>query len=182
MYEELETSNDTATKSLTATVDPAADGTVTPASAESRPAQGSGVFQAAYRTSTSATPAAAGDTAVIGAVDSGAGDGGSFGATPLASDGKWEVAGSSGAFTWSYPLTTSPAPPRCRPALGARGRPGSPVAGCGPDAAAVLVPLCRRRRQGRRIPGRDVGFAMDLLVPGIEATGPSAESRRQLLK
>nr|WP_107054758.1 polymorphic toxin-type HINT domain-containing protein [Streptomyces sp. NRRL WC-3725] len=109
-YEELETSNDTATKSLTATVDPTADGTVTPASAESRPAQGSGVFQAAYRTSTSVTSAAASDTAVIGAVDSGSGDGGSFAATPLASDGKWEVAGSSGAFTWSYPLTI-PAPP-----------------------------------------------------------------------
>ncbi|WP_251091582.1 polymorphic toxin-type HINT domain-containing protein [Streptomyces sp. Caat 7-52] len=110
-YEELETSNDTASKSLTATVDPAADGTVTPASAPARPAPGSGAVQAAYRTSTSVAPAAAdGDTAVLGAIDSGSGSGGSFAATPLASDGKWEVAGSSGAFTWSYPLTI-PSPP-----------------------------------------------------------------------
>ncbi|MEV5728041.1 polymorphic toxin-type HINT domain-containing protein [Streptomyces pharetrae] len=115
-YEELESSNDTASKSVTATVDPAADGTVTPASASSDPAPGSGdasgpgVVQAAYRTSSSATPAAAGDTAVVGAMDSGAGNGGSFKATPLASDGKWEVAGSSGAFVWEYPLTV-PSPP-----------------------------------------------------------------------
>ncbi|MEV5338566.1 polymorphic toxin-type HINT domain-containing protein [Streptomyces sp. NPDC052676] len=109
-YEELETSNDTASNSITATVDPAADGTVTPASAGTDSASGSGVVQAAYRTSTSATPAAAGDTAVVGAVDSGAGKGGSFKATPLASDGKWEVAGSSGAFVWEYPLIV-PSPP-----------------------------------------------------------------------
>ncbi|MGC2996970.1 polymorphic toxin-type HINT domain-containing protein [Streptomyces sp. G35A] len=113
-YEELETSNDTASKSVSATVDPAADGTVTPASAPSDPDSGSeaaaGVVQAAYRTSSSATRAAAGDTAVVGAMDSGAGNGGSFKASPLASDGKWEVAGSSGAFTWEYPLTV-PNPP-----------------------------------------------------------------------
>ncbi|MFF3329272.1 polymorphic toxin-type HINT domain-containing protein [Streptomyces sp. NPDC002888] len=111
-YEELETTNDTASNSLTATVDPAADGTVTPASAPSAASStGSGAFQAAYRDSTSATPVAAtGDTAVVGAVDSGTGNGGTFKATPLASDGKWEVAGSSGAFTWSYPLTIPPAP------------------------------------------------------------------------
>ncbi|OKJ90884.1 hypothetical protein AMK31_00295 [Streptomyces sp. TSRI0107] len=109
-YEELETSNDTASKSITATVDPAADGTVTPAAAERDSTFGSGVVQAAYRSSTSATPAAAGDTAVVGAVDSGAGNGGSFKATPLASDGKWEVAGSSGAFVWEYPLIV-PSPP-----------------------------------------------------------------------
>ncbi|MGQ4385512.1 polymorphic toxin-type HINT domain-containing protein [Streptomyces sp. SAS_270] len=109
-YEELETTNDTASKSLTATVDPAADGTVTPASATSSDAKGSGVAQAAYRRSTSVTPAAAGDTAVVGAVDSGASEASSFKATPLASDGKWEAGGSSGAFSWSYPLTV-PSPP-----------------------------------------------------------------------
>ncbi|WP_037682039.1 polymorphic toxin-type HINT domain-containing protein, partial [Streptomyces griseus] len=109
-YEELETTNDTATRSITATVDPAADGTVTPASAPSS-SSGSGVFRAAYNSSTSATPVTAtGDTAVLGAIDSGAGRGGTFKATPLASDGKWEAGGSSGAFTWSYPLTMPSAP------------------------------------------------------------------------
>ncbi|MFE1881618.1 polymorphic toxin-type HINT domain-containing protein [Streptomyces diastatochromogenes] len=44
------------------------------------------------------------------AVDSGGGAGGSFKATSLASDGKWEAGGSSGAFMWSYPLTV-PSPP-----------------------------------------------------------------------
>ncbi|CCK29320.1 extracellular RHS repeat protein [Streptomyces davaonensis JCM 4913] len=108
-YEELETENDPESKSLTATVDPAADGTVTPASAPSQPDAGTGVVQAAYRTSTSVTPAATGDTAVVGALDSGVGSG-SFKATSLASNGKWAAGGSSGAFTWSYPLTV-PAPP-----------------------------------------------------------------------
>ncbi|WUO26534.1 polymorphic toxin-type HINT domain-containing protein [Streptomyces sp. NBC_00287] len=108
-YEELETDNDPASKSVTATVDPAADGTVTPASAPSDSTTGAGVAQAAYRTSTSAIPAATGDTAVVGALDSGVGSG-SFKATSLASNGKWAAGGSSGAFTWSYPLTV-PAPP-----------------------------------------------------------------------
>nr|WP_202425929.1 polymorphic toxin-type HINT domain-containing protein [Streptomyces sp. HUCO-GS316] len=106
-YEELETTNDTASKSLTTTVDPAADDTVTPASTTPATPTNSGVVQAAYRKSTAAAPiAAAGSgTAVVGAVDSGGGGGGTFKATPLASDGKWEAGGSSGAFTWSYPLT-----------------------------------------------------------------------------
>lgn len=109
-YEELETTNDTASKSITATVDPAADGTVTPAAADSGPGAGAGVVQAAYNSATKVTPVAAGDTAVIGATDSGGGSGGSFKATSLASNGKWEVAGSSGAFNWAYPLNIPPAP------------------------------------------------------------------------
>ncbi|MEU5094893.1 RHS repeat-associated core domain-containing protein [Streptomyces sp. NPDC020996] len=110
-YEELETTNDTASASLTATVDPAADDTVTPASATTSPATGSGAVQASYRTSTGATQTATGgSTAVVGAVDSGGSGGGTFKATPLASDGKWEAGGSSGAFTWSYPLNI-PSPP-----------------------------------------------------------------------
>ncbi|MEV8548984.1 polymorphic toxin-type HINT domain-containing protein [Streptomyces glaucescens] len=109
-YQELDTDNDTASKTITATVDPAADGTVTPASADSAPAPAPGVVQAAYRTSTSVTPAAAGDSAVLGAIDSGGGDRGSFKASPLPSSGKWEVAGSSGAFVWEYPLVV-PDPP-----------------------------------------------------------------------
>ncbi|MER7044324.1 polymorphic toxin-type HINT domain-containing protein [Streptomyces jumonjinensis] len=99
-YEELETVNDTATETITATVDPAADGTATPAGATLRE-EGPAARAAA---------AAAGGSAVLGAVDSGAGAGGSFKATPLVSSGTWAAGGSSGAFTWAYPLTV-PAPP-----------------------------------------------------------------------
>ncbi|MFJ4830486.1 polymorphic toxin-type HINT domain-containing protein [Streptomyces sp. NPDC088747] len=111
-YEELETANDTKTQSITATVDTAADGTVTPASATATDSGGPSIAQASF--GSSVTPVAAtGDTAVLGAVDSGGGGGGSFKATPLASSGKWEAGGSSGAFTWSYPLAipASPAGP-----------------------------------------------------------------------
>ncbi|MFJ5079460.1 RHS repeat-associated core domain-containing protein [Streptomyces sp. NPDC088553] len=108
-YEELETVNDPVSNTVTATVDTAADGTVTPATATA-PGAASGpvVMQAAY---TTVTPTAAGgDKAVIGAVDSGAGPGGSFKATPLAASGKWSAGGSSGAFTYSYPMVIPPAP------------------------------------------------------------------------
>ncbi|QXE39154.1 hypothetical protein KQY30_15195 [Streptomyces sp. GMY02] len=107
-YEELATVNDTGTGTVTATVDPAADGTVTPASASSAARNGgTAVVQAGYRTKAAA---AGGDTAVLGVTDSGAGAGGSFKATPLASSGTWAAGGSSGAFTWSYPLTIPPTP------------------------------------------------------------------------
>ncbi|WP_371577488.1 polymorphic toxin-type HINT domain-containing protein [Streptomyces sp. NBC_01314] len=111
-YEELETTNDIQTQSITATVDTAADGTVTPASARTTTPGGPSVAQASYRTSaTGVTPVAAtGDAAVVGAVDSGGGAGGTFKATPLASNGKWSAGGSSGAFTWTYPLTIPAAP------------------------------------------------------------------------
>jgi len=106
-YTELETDNDTSAKTVTATVDTAADGTVSTASAAGA-STSSGILQASY---TQALPAAAtGDKTVIGAMDSGSGAGGSFKATPLASSGKWSAGGSSGAFTWSYPLTVPPAP------------------------------------------------------------------------
>lgn len=104
-YQDLETANDSGGKTITATVDTAADGTVTPAAAP-RVAAPSGVMQAAY-----VQPVAAGgDKAVVGAVDSGAGNGGSFKATPLAGDGKWAAGNASGAFSWSYPVTVPPAP------------------------------------------------------------------------
>ncbi|MFJ7990533.1 DddA-like double-stranded DNA deaminase toxin [Streptomyces sp. NPDC096351] len=115
-YEELETVNDPVSNTVTATIDTAADGTVTPALA-TRQAPGSGpaVMQTAY---TTATPiAAGGDKAVIGTVDSGAGAGGSFKATPLASSGKWSAGGSSGAFTWSYPIVMPPAPAGPAPSI-----------------------------------------------------------------
>ncbi|WTT48307.1 polymorphic toxin-type HINT domain-containing protein [Streptomyces zaomyceticus] len=108
-YTELESVNDAGTSSITATVDTAADGTTTPASATGgTPYSGPAMMQASY---TTATPTATGgDKAVVGVVDSGAGNGGSFKATPLASSGKWSAGGSSGAFTWSYPLVIPPAP------------------------------------------------------------------------
>ncbi|MFE6072513.1 RHS repeat domain-containing protein [Streptomyces sp. NPDC056525] len=108
-YTELETVNDTTTSSITATVDPAADGTTTPASATSgTPTSRPAIMQASY---TTVTPTATGgDKALVGAVDSGAGAGGSFKATPLASSGTWSAGGNSGAFTWNYPLVTPPAP------------------------------------------------------------------------
>ncbi|MFB6937430.1 polymorphic toxin-type HINT domain-containing protein [Streptomyces chartreusis] len=107
-YQELETVNDAKAESVTTTVDPAADGTVTPASATTTDAGGT-ITQAAYRTSV--TPVAVtGDAAVLGVLDSGGGTGGSFKATPLSSSGKWEAGGSSGAFTWSYPLMVPAAP------------------------------------------------------------------------
>ncbi|MFB8753091.1 polymorphic toxin-type HINT domain-containing protein [Streptomyces parvulus] len=100
-YSELETFNDPDTNTVSATIDPAADGTVTTASeGTSAQAAGSRLLNAE----------GSGDSTVIGAVDSGAGPGGSFKATPLASTGSWSHAGSSGAFVWSYPLTV-PAPP-----------------------------------------------------------------------
>ncbi|MDF3146227.1 ricin-type beta-trefoil lectin domain protein, partial [Streptomyces sp. T21Q-yed] len=40
----------------------------------------------------------------------GAGEGGSFKATPLETNGKWSAGGSSGAFTWSYPVKVPPTP------------------------------------------------------------------------
>ncbi len=105
-YEELETVNDTTTESITATVDTAADGNVPLAAAKQPGTAGTSAPQR-----TSATRAAAGgDTAVIGAVDSGGGPGGTFKATPLASSGSWQAGGSSGAFTWSYPLNVPAAP------------------------------------------------------------------------
>ncbi|MFJ7957515.1 polymorphic toxin-type HINT domain-containing protein [Streptomyces sp. NPDC096319] len=51
-----------------------------------------------------------GGPAVVTASDSGAGAGGSFKATPLSPSGTWSAGGSSGGFTWTYPLTI-PAPP-----------------------------------------------------------------------
>ncbi|HET6354597.1 RHS repeat-associated core domain-containing protein [Streptomyces sp.] len=106
-YTELETVNDTSTKTITATVDTAADGTVTPAVAPQTTTPSSGFMQAAY---VQPVADAGGDKAVVGAVDSGEGEGGSFKATSLISNGKWEAGTSSGAFSWSYPVAVPPAP------------------------------------------------------------------------
>ncbi|BFO20978.1 hypothetical protein SHKM778_73660 [Streptomyces sp. KM77-8] len=100
-FTELETLNDPDTNTVSATIDPAADDPAATASeGPSTQSAGSRLLDAE----------GSGDSTVIGAVDSGAGPGGSFSATPLASTGSWSHSGSSGAFVWSYPLTV-PAPP-----------------------------------------------------------------------
>ncbi|WUQ26993.1 polymorphic toxin-type HINT domain-containing protein [Streptomyces sp. NBC_00239] len=112
-YEELETVNDTKTKTVTATVDTTADGTTVPVFAPQSTGSGSGVVQAAY-----VQPVAAGgDKAVVAAIDSGSGEGGSFKTTPLSGSGKWTAGSSSGGFTWSYPLTVPPAPAGPAPSI-----------------------------------------------------------------
>lgn len=106
-YQELETVNDSAAKTVSATVDTAADGTVSQASTSGQSTGGSsGVVQASYAQPVAAT----GDKAVVAAVDSGAGASGTFKATPLAASGKWEAGGSSGAFSYAYPVQVPPAP------------------------------------------------------------------------
>ncbi|WP_405649148.1 RHS repeat-associated core domain-containing protein [Streptomyces sp. NBC_00019] len=106
-YEELETDNDAAAKTVSATVDTAADGTVSQASANNTGINGSsGVVQASYAQPVAAT----GDKTAVAVIDSGAGPSGTFKATALAASGKWEAGGSSGAFTYSYPLQVPPAP------------------------------------------------------------------------
>lgn len=60
-----------------------------------------------------ATTASTG-SAVLGTIDTGAGAKGDFTATPLASAGNWSAGGSSGAFTYSYKVTSPPSP-RARP-------------------------------------------------------------------
>lgn len=47
---------------------------------------------------------------VLAATAGASGDQGSFGATPLAPSAEWSVSNSSGAFNWTYPLRTPPAP------------------------------------------------------------------------
>ncbi|WP_327428756.1 ricin-type beta-trefoil lectin domain protein [Streptomyces sp. NBC_01236] len=56
-----------------------------------------------------ATTASTG-SAVLGTIDRGAGAKGDFTATPLASAGSWSAGGSSGAFTYSYKVTSPPVP------------------------------------------------------------------------
>ncbi|MFJ4436145.1 polymorphic toxin-type HINT domain-containing protein [Streptomyces sp. NPDC088923] len=101
-YEELETTNDTLTKTVTATVEPRPNTPLV--------TQGASGVSTQWAKTAISSAAASGSSAVVGAVDSGSGPGGTFKATPLASSGKWSAGSSSGAFAWSYPLTTPPAP------------------------------------------------------------------------
>ncbi|WP_432120027.1 RHS repeat-associated core domain-containing protein [Streptomyces sp. bgisy032] len=60
------------------------------------------------------------DTAgtVLAAVASSGGDGGDYKATGLSASSEWGVDTRSGAFTWTYPLTTPPVPGGLRPGVG----------------------------------------------------------------
>ncbi|MGW0703754.1 polymorphic toxin-type HINT domain-containing protein [Streptomyces sp. NPDC002867] len=51
-----------------------------------------------------------GGPVVLAASDSAAGSGGSYKATPLSPSGTWSAGGSSGAFSWTYPLSVPAAP------------------------------------------------------------------------
>ncbi|MGW6746257.1 polymorphic toxin-type HINT domain-containing protein [Streptomyces sp. NPDC055025] len=59
---------------------------------------------------TAAEDGGTGGVTVLAAIAAASGDQGSYGATPLAPSSEWSVANSSGAFNWSYPLRTPPAP------------------------------------------------------------------------
>ncbi|MER6916159.1 RHS repeat-associated core domain-containing protein [Streptomyces sp. NPDC000594] len=110
-YEELETVNDTRSKSLTATVDPAAEPVPTDPESPTPPAlvaEGDAPLSAPQ--ARTAAAASGGGSATFGLTDSGAGEGGAFKATPLANSGSWAAGSSSGAFSWTYPLAVPPPP------------------------------------------------------------------------
>lgn len=54
--------------------------------------------------------AGAGYSVILAATTSPSGSGGDYSATPLPAAGAWEAGGSSGAFTYSYPITVPPVP------------------------------------------------------------------------
>jgi RHS repeat-associated protein len=65
----------------------------------------------------SAAPAAAG-MVVLAATTSPSGSGGDYSATPLSEAGTWAAGGSSGAFTYSYPIPVPPVPGGLAPKVG----------------------------------------------------------------
>ncbi|MFK0237753.1 ricin-type beta-trefoil lectin domain protein [Streptomyces vinaceus] len=85
---DIPTTNDTASGTVRATVDPA-----------TAPSQG-------MRT----MAVGGGGPVVLAASDSASGAGGSYKATPLSPSGSWTAGGSGGGFSWTYPLNI-PAPP-----------------------------------------------------------------------
>jgi RHS repeat-associated protein len=63
------------------------------------------------------TPARTGAALVMAAVAGGSGPSGDFTATTLKPAGTWSAGGSSGAFTWSYPITAPPPAAGSAPSL-----------------------------------------------------------------
>ncbi|WP_280882461.1 RHS repeat-associated core domain-containing protein [Streptomyces pseudovenezuelae] len=92
----LRSHNDISGQSVSATVSLASSSTAT-----SNPSSAS-------RTS-AATTSAATVLAVTAASGESASGSGNYSASPLSSSSSWEAGSSSGAFTWSYPLSTPPA-------------------------------------------------------------------------
>ncbi|OXS36453.1 polymorphic toxin-type HINT domain-containing protein [Streptomyces sp. XY006] len=95
----LESDNDAARETLTATVIAAGDT--------------SGVSPQLLD-----APSAASSGTVLAAVASSGGDGGDYKATGLSASSEWGVDTRSGAFTWTYPLTTPPVPGGLQPSVG----------------------------------------------------------------
>ncbi|MFI7408879.1 polymorphic toxin-type HINT domain-containing protein [Streptomyces sp. NPDC049627] len=95
----LKSSNNAERQTLTATVN--ADGDTSGPSTQ--------LLEAATATS-SAT--------VLAATAGSSGDNGDYKATSLSPSSEWSVDTSSGAFTWSYPLTTPPVPGGLKPSAG----------------------------------------------------------------
>ncbi|MCM1976546.1 polymorphic toxin-type HINT domain-containing protein [Streptomyces sp. G1] len=62
--------------------------------------------------------AAASSTTVLAATASAGGGGGDYKATSLSQSSEWGVDTSSGAFTWSYPMTVPPVPGGAAPRIG----------------------------------------------------------------
>ncbi|WP_020116548.1 RHS repeat-associated core domain-containing protein [Streptomyces canus] len=93
----LDSSNDVSAQAVSAKVDLASASSTTTTSLQS-------TSQASAATTSSATVLAL--TAAAGESASGAGN---YAASPLSSSSTWNAGGSSGAFTWSYPLSTPPA-------------------------------------------------------------------------
>lgn len=95
----LETDNNAARETLTATVSAAGD------------------TSGASPQLLDASSAASAGT-VLAAVASSGGDGGDYKATGLSASSEWGVDTRSGAFTWTYPVTTPPVPGGLRPSIG----------------------------------------------------------------
>jgi RHS repeat-associated protein len=101
----LDSHNDISDQAVSAKVDLASTSTMTATS-----------LLSASQTSAAATSSATvlALTAAAGESASGAGN---YSASPLSSSSTWEGGGSSGAFTWSYPLSTPPAAAGPAPSL-----------------------------------------------------------------
>ncbi|WP_217185396.1 RHS repeat-associated core domain-containing protein [Streptomyces sp. AC495_CC817] len=96
----LKSTNDAAKQTLTAKVTAAGDTAGT----------GTQLMRDATASTSSAT--------VLAATAGAEGDGGDYKATSLKASSEWGVDTSSGAFTWSYPLTTPPVPGGSQPKVG----------------------------------------------------------------
>jgi RHS repeat-associated protein len=95
----LESDNDAAQETLTATVSAAGD--ISGASPQLLD-----------------SPSATSSGTVLAAVASSGGDGGDYKATGLSASSEWGVDTRSGAFTWTYPVTTPPVPGGLQPSVG----------------------------------------------------------------